>query len=103
MPATESATRARGRWALNSARSRSMRGHYTSCMRWICLMVLVLAFPVKGQEAPAWFAQSLLDLPEDVAEAAREGKRVMVYFGQPGCPYCTQLMEVTFRQRPVAE
>jgi thioredoxin-related protein len=42
-------------------------------------------------------------LPEDVAEAAREGKRVMLYFGQPGCPYCKQLMEVNFRQRPIVE
>jgi thioredoxin-related protein len=27
----------------------------------------------------------------------------MLYFGQPGCPYCTQLMEVNFRQRAIAE
>lgn len=59
--------------------------------------------PAKSQEAPDWFAQSLLHLPEDVAEAAREGKRVMLYFGQPGCPYCKQLMEVNFRQRPIVE
>ena len=27
----------------------------------------------------------------------------MLYFGQPGCPYCKQLMEVNFRQRPIVE
>src|SRR5205823_11906796 len=43
------------------------------------------------------------DLRDDVAEAARDGKRVMLYFGQPGCPYCKQLMEVNFRQRPIVE
>jgi thioredoxin-related protein len=59
--------------------------------------------PAKAQEAPDWFAQSLLHLPDEVAEAAREGKRVMLYFGQPGCPYCRQLMEVNFRQRPIVE
>jgi thioredoxin-related protein len=42
-------------------------------------------------------------MPDEVADAARQGKRVMLYFGQPGCPYCKQLMEVNFRQRPIAE
>jgi len=72
-------------------------------MRWILLLGLLLSFPARSQDAPAWFAQSLLDLPDEVADAARQGKRVMLYFGQPGCPYCKQLMEVNFRQRPIAE
>jgi len=72
-------------------------------MRWIFFVALLLAASAKAQDAPDWFAQSLLHLPEDVAEAAREGKRVMLYFGQPGCPYCRQLMEVNFRQRPIVE
>lgn len=72
-------------------------------MRLLFLLALLFSFPVKAQEAPGWFAQSLLHLPDDVADAAREGKRVMLYFGQPGCPYCKQLMEVNFRQRPIAE
>jgi thioredoxin-related protein len=72
-------------------------------MRWAILFFLLFSLPVKGQDAPDWFAQSLLHLPDDVAEAAREGKRVMLYFGQPGCPYCKQLMEVNFRQRPIVE
>src|SRR3954454_11872026 len=104
MPATESSNRARGRRELKSARSRSMRGHYTDGMRWALLLALLLStLPAKAQEAPDWFAQSLLHLPDDVADAAREGKRVMLYFGQPGCPYCKQLMEVNFRQRPIVE
>src|SRR3982750_129701 len=72
-------------------------------MRWPLLLALLFCLPVKAQEAPEWFAQSLLHLPDDVAEVARQGKRVMLYFGQPGCPYCRQLMEVNFRQRPIAE
>ncbi|HWI38265.1 MAG TPA: thioredoxin fold domain-containing protein [Burkholderiales bacterium] len=72
-------------------------------MRLLFLLALLLSLPARAQEAPEWFAQSLLHLPDDVAEAAREGKRVMLYFGQPGCPYCKQLMEVNFRQRPIAE
>ena len=55
-----------------------------------------------AQEPPAWFSDSLLELREDVAEAAKHGKRVMLYFGQDGCPYCRRLMEVNFRQAAIA-
>jgi thioredoxin-related protein len=72
-------------------------------MRWTVLAWTLVAITAVAQEAPPWFAQSLLHLPDDVAEAAREGKRVMLYFGQPGCPYCKQLMEVNLRQRPIVE
>ena len=58
---------------------------------------MFLAVPALAQEPPEWFAASLLDLREDVAEAAAQGKRVMLYFGQDGCPYCKRLMEVNFR------
>lgn len=50
-------------------------------------------------DIPPWFAQSFLDFREDVAEAAREGKRVMIYVGQDGCPYCRKLMTANFSQR----
>lgn len=53
--------------------------------------------PVSAQEPPAWFSVSLLHLPDDVAEAKAQGKRVMLYFGQDGCPYCKRLMEVNFK------
>jgi thioredoxin-related protein len=55
-----------------------------------------------AQEPPAWFSESLLDLRDDVKEAAAQGKRVMLYFGQDGCPYCKRLMEVNFRQAAIA-
>ena len=45
-------------------------------------------------EIPRWFSESFLDFREEVRDAAREGKRVMVYFGQDGCPYCKALMTV---------
>jgi len=71
-------------------------------MRWVLIVLIALAFPVEAQETPAWFSESLLDLREDVAEAAAQGKRVMLYFGQDGCPYCKRLMEVNFRQEAIA-
>ncbi len=69
------------------------------------VFIFILALFTGGvfaQEPPSWFAQSLLDLREDIAEAAREGKRVMLYFEQPGCPYCRRLVEVNFRQPAIA-
>ncbi|TCK18056.1 thioredoxin-related protein [Thiogranum longum] len=54
-------------------------------------------------EKPAWFKNSFLDLREDVADAARAGKRVMLYFYQDGCPYCAKLLDTNFAQREIAE
>lgn len=51
---------------------------------------------------PEWFKSSFLDLPEDVAEAAGEGKRVLLYFYQDGCPYCAKLLEDNFGQSVIA-
>ena len=47
-------------------------------------------------EKPAWFANSFLDIREDVSEAASAGKRVILYFYQDGCPYCQKLLDTNF-------
>jgi len=70
-------------------------------MKWLALAALLLAAPAHAQEPPAWFAPSLLDLREDLAEAAKEGRRLMVYFHQDGCPYCKRLVEVNFRDAAI--
>lgn len=54
-------------------------------------------------EIPAWFAETFLDLREDVRDAAKDGKRLMLYFGQDGCPYCTSLMQTSFRQPGIVD
>jgi thioredoxin-related protein len=54
-------------------------------------------------DIPRWFSETFLEIREDVREAAAQGKRVMLYFGQDGCPYCTALMQTNFSQRPIAE
>jgi thioredoxin-related protein len=54
-------------------------------------------------EIPAWFRETFLDFREDLREAAADGKRLMVYFGQDGCPYCRQLMRVNFSQQDIVE
>ena len=42
---------------------------------------------------PGWFKQSFLDFRDDIDEAAGEGKRLLLYFWQHGCPYCKQLVD----------
>ncbi len=54
-------------------------------------------------DIPRWFSNSLLDFKDEIPEAAREGKRVMVYFGQDGCPYCKALMKASFGPGPIAD
>jgi thioredoxin-related protein len=49
-------------------------------------------------EVPAWFKVSFLDLRDDLKEATAGRKRLVLYFGQNGCPYCKRLMEVNWRQ-----
>jgi thioredoxin-related protein len=71
-------------------------------MRWLIVLMLVCG-EALAQEPPPWFAESLLFIKEEAADAAREGKRVMLYFGQDGCPYCRQLIEVNFRQQRIVD
>jgi len=54
-------------------------------------------------DIPRWFATTFLDFREDVDDAARDGKRLLVYFGQDGCPYCTKLMTVNFSQQAIVD
>jgi len=73
-------------------------------------LLLIVTCAARAQQAspyaidiPPWFANTFLDLREDIADAAGDGKRVMAYFGQDGCPYCTRLMVDNFSQRDIVE
>lgn len=54
-------------------------------------------------ELPPWFAKTFLDFREDIADAARQGKRLMVYFHQDGCPYCAKLVTTNFTQKSIVD
>lgn len=54
-------------------------------------------------DIPPWFTEGFLDFPEEMAEAAKAGKRLLVYVGQDGCPYCRELMQTNFSQRAIVE
>ncbi|MEW8299096.1 MAG: thioredoxin fold domain-containing protein [Candidatus Thiodiazotropha sp.] len=54
-------------------------------------------------EKPAWFKNSFLDLQEDLQEAADEGKRLVLYFHQDGCPYCAKLLNENFSIKAIVD
>jgi len=54
-------------------------------------------------EQPDWFKQSFLDIREDIREATAQGKRLMLYFYQDGCPYCAKLLDTNFALRDITE
>ncbi len=55
----------------------------------------------KATEYPAWFKDSFLHLKEDIDEARKNGKRVILMFTQDGCPYCSALVERNLSQREI--
>jgi len=71
------------------------------------VLLLALAVPralaAESLVLPSWFTETFLDFREDVADAAKQRKRVMIYFGQEGCPYCKQLIEVNFSQKRIVD
>lgn len=74
----------------------------------LTLALAALAAPAQvasphAIEIPHWFTETFLDLREDVRDAAKQGKRVMLYFGQDGCPYCSALMQTNFRDPKLVE
>jgi len=77
---------------------------------WLAIALLASTLGARSQAAspyaidiPAWFTETFLEFPEDVREAARGGKRLMLYFGQDGCPYCKELMQTSFTQRAIVD
>lgn len=57
----------------------------------------------KQTTYPAWFKDSFLEFEDDVAEAAAEGKRLILLFHQDNCPYCNALVERNLSQKHIEE
>ena len=57
----------------------------------------------KPTEYPPWFKESFLEFADDIAEAAEQGKRVMLLFHQDGCPYCNLLVERNLSQKNIVD
>lgn len=78
----------------------------------VAVLVVLLAYAMSTRaqnpspyaiDIPSWFTETFLDFRDDVADAAKDGRRVMLYFGQDGCPYCRQLMVTNFSQRAIVD
>jgi len=50
-----------------------------------------------GLHRQPWFQDTFLNLSEDLAEAAGQGRRLVIIWEQKGCPYCKATHEVNFR------
>ena len=80
-------------------------------MRRVLILIAFLAIPPAIAQTPSphaidippWFSETFLDLREDAREAAKTGRRLLVYFGQDGCPYCKELMLVNFTQPRIVD
>lgn len=58
-------------------------------------------FGAVTTEYPAWFKNSFLNLRDDVQEAQRANKRVMLLITQDNCPYCNALVEHNLAQKDI--
>jgi len=80
--------------------------HLASVLAW-ALLAPLLSFAQTPSphaiEVPPWFARSFLDFRDDIAEAAKSGKRLMVFFHQDGCPYCAKLVATNFTQKAIVD
>lgn len=66
----------------------------------------LLPVPETGEDGlhvQSWFHDSFLDLSEDLKEAQAQGKRLVVFWEQRGCPYCKRTHEVNLRIPAVAD
>jgi thioredoxin-related protein len=51
----------------------------------------------EGLYHQPWFHESFLDLREDAAEAAADGRQLVILWEQRGCPYCREMHNVNLR------
>ncbi|AXT33882.1 thioredoxin [Phaeobacter sp. LSS9] len=70
---------------------------------WIAVLWLLCAGPVlavelgdDGLHKTPWMRETFKDLREDLEEANAEGKRLVLFFEQRGCIYCTKMHEEVF-------
>ena len=50
-----------------------------------------------------WFVTSFLDLRDDLADATKAGKRLVVIWEQKGCTYCRDLHTVNFADDTISD
>ena len=73
-------------------------------------LALLMALPVAAAELgddglhkQPWMRDTFKDLREDLQEANAEGKRLVLFFEQRGCIYCTKMHEEVFSDATVGD
>ena len=73
-------------------------------------LALMMALPVTAGEIgddglykETWMRDTFKDLREDLVEANAEGKRLVLFFEQRGCIYCTKMHEEVFSDPEVSQ
>lgn len=77
--------------------------------KWMLVLTVLLLTPAWAMAAGTppklgddglyvqdWFVNSFLDLREDLADAAKSGKRFAIIWEQKGCTYCRDLHTINF-------
>jgi len=55
----------------------------------------------NGLYVQDWFHESFLDMSDDLAEAAEQGKHLAILWEQRGCPYCREMHAVNFADEEI--
>ncbi|MCL3880825.1 thioredoxin family protein [Marivita sp. GX14005] len=73
-------------------------------------LALMMALPAHAAEMgddglhkQPWMRDTFKDLREDLEEANAEGKRLVLFFEQRGCIYCTQMHEEVFSDPAISD
>lgn len=76
----------------------------------ILIVALLASLPAMAAELgddglhkQPWFADTFLNMADDLAEATAEGKDLMVIIEQNGCPYCREMHEVNFERPEIVD
>jgi len=81
-----------------------------NAMKQVFMIVLAACFATSvpavelgddGLHKAHWIRDTFKDLPEDLAEAQSEEKRLLILFEQRGCVYCTKMHEEVFSEPEV--
>lgn len=79
----------------------------------VATLAIVLALLAPGPRAATlsddglhvqpWFVETFLDLRQDADDAAKQGKRFVVFVEQRGCIYCTEMHEGALADPQIAD
>lgn len=65
------------------------------------LFFLLLQTPALALESQPFIKDSFPNLKEDLADATKAGRILMVVFEQDGCPYCAQMHQIHFVDKTI--